>query len=1233
MVASVASIALLCLACSTATTLAAGPHVIAGAFGTEGTGNGQFKEPSGVAVNDSTEPLVEPAAGDVYVVDSGNNRVEVFTSEGTYLSEFNGSLAPAGEFSSPEAIAIDNSGDPLTDPSAGDVYVTDVGHGVIDKFSSVGTYEGQLTGACASPGTCPGSVIPFGELLGVTVDPAGNIWVYDSHENLYEFSDTGSFVKMFNTERGAAPGLAVDSSDNLYLDCSCELALKFSSTGQTLAEFAFGPPNPSALAIDPATNNLFVAKQGGEGIEEYEPSGESSSSPLDAFGAGEFSESRGIAVSGVSGTVFASDRGVGKVDVFINPPETGPASDLLETSATLSGLVPPYGMSVSACEFEYGAEAGVYPHTISCAQSTPFSGKEPVPVSANISGLSPGTVYHYRLRVAVGAGQARGQDQTFRTPAPLTIAAQSVTNVASTSATFAAQINPGGSDTTYRVEYGATTSYGASVPVPAGDAGSGVDAVAVSVLAHGLQPSTTYHYRFVAGNAVEPDVQGLDQTFTTQTVAGTSTLPDSREWELVSPANKHGSQILPSTDAVMQAAEAGGAITYYATQPTEAEPAGNALLSQVLSKRDSSGWSSQDIAPPHELPVEPTNGSSESEVVFFSSDLTNALVEPSFDVSEATEKNLYLRNNTTGAYEPLGTASNLLPGTKLLGHAGGFNISPGLEFVTATPDLSHVVVRSDQRLTEQGSPGSKGEIYYYEWVGGQLRFITQGNGSDLSIGGPGMSGEARHAISDDGSRIFFTNGDALSMADVASGEIVKLNVAQGVSEPASNRPEFQIASSDGSRVFFSDPGQLTTEPGGGLYMYDVESGKLTLLTVPVNTGEATGVEGIVSGASEDGSYVYLVARGVLTENTNAEGEKALAGADNLYMLHGEVRGGTTEWRASFVAGLAAEDQPDWASNGKTAGGTTFFLTNLTARVSPDGGQLAFMSDRSLTGYDNIDVNEETGPHADEEVFLYNASSGLLVCASCDPTGARPAGRLEAGGSAADLSAVWLGRWVAGSVPAWVSFTADRSALYQPRYLSDSGRLFFDSPDALVSRDTNAAEDVYEYEPAGAGDCTRSSAAYSGRAEGCVALISGGKGEQESAFADASANGSDVFFVTTEKLVPQDVDNAYDMYDAHECTGSSPCFPVAAVQPPECVTADACRAAPTPQPSLFGSPSSATFAGAGNIAPPASTSTKPKQKIVKCAKGKKLSHGKCVKKRKARKAKKAKKASRDRRQSK
>ena len=132
----------------------------------------------------------------------------------------------------------------------------------------------------------------------------------------------------------------------------------------------------------------------------------------------------------------------------------------------------------------------------------------------------------------------------------------------------------------------------------------------------------------------------------------------------------------------------------------------------------------------------------------------------------------------------------------------------------------------------------------------------------------------------------------------------------------------------------------------------------------------------VVGASEDGSIVYFVATGALVEG-------AEPGKDNLYA---ESETGSTWSAPRLVAVLSTEDSPTWGQ-----AGFYFSPAGLAARVSPNGRFLAFMSARSLTGYDNRDASSG---HPDEEVYLYDEATGHLACVSCDPTGARPTGVFE-----------------------------------------------------------------------------------------------------------------------------------------------------------------------------------------------------------------------------------------------
>jgi hypothetical protein len=421
--------------------------------------------------------------------------------------------------------------------------------------------------------------------------------------------------------------------------------------------------------------------------------------------------------------------------------------------------------------------------------------------------------------------------------------------------------------------------------------------------------------------------------------------------------------------------------------------------------------------------------------------------------------------------------------------------------------------------------------------------------------------------------------------DPADACTIEVSASQRTApDPVGLQPAlYRGASADGSRVFFTSKAELTedayTGPAGNaanLYEYDLErpeGERLKNLTVDKTDTDGAGVLGVVQ-ISEDGSYVYFVASGDLATG-------ATAGQPNLYVTH-------DNGVPVFIAKLAANDVGDWHSGGaENEGGPE----QNTAVVTPTGDRLAFLSENSLTGYDNEQAEPgecegkiggvfraETGRC--QEVYLYDAETDGLVCASCNPTGARPVG------------------------PS--SFTTKNiqpQDLYRSRNLIEDGALFFDSSDALVPHTSDGRRNVYEYK------------------NGHVYPISDVAGDYESFFLDASANGDNVFFGTADQLLPQDVSNNVVVYDARVGGG----FPVT-VAPPPCDNGDSCKPPEAPQPAVFGTPGSATFSGPGNVAPAVAAKpvVKAKAKSAKCKKGYERKNGKCVKKRKAKK--KAKKSS-------
>ena len=185
-----------------------------------------------------------------------------------------------------------------------------------------------------------------------------------------------------------------------------------------------------------------------------------------------------------------------------NPPavQTGVASSLTQTSATLNATVNPNGATVSDCHFEYGTSE-LYGSSAPCSPP-PGSGSSPVAVAAAITGLSANTSYHFRI-VATNAGATSyGPDLSLTTvPNPPAVQTGVASSLTQTSATLNATVNPNGATVSdCHFEYGTSELYGSSAPCSP-PPGSGSSPVAVAAAITGLSANTSYHFRIVATNA------------------------------------------------------------------------------------------------------------------------------------------------------------------------------------------------------------------------------------------------------------------------------------------------------------------------------------------------------------------------------------------------------------------------------------------------------------------------------------------------------------------------------------------------------------------------------------------------------------------------------------------------------------------------------------------------------------------------------------------------------------
>jgi hypothetical protein len=177
--------------------------------------------------------------------------------------------------------------------------------------------------------------------------------------------------------------------------------------------------------------------------------------------------------------------------VAAGPPSatTGSATSVTQAGATVTGTVDPQGMATTY-RFEYGTSTS---YGLQTAESDAGSGTGAVDASANLSGLTNDTTYHYRVVATNAAGIARGTDHTFKTsaaPGPPGASTGSARNITPVRARLTASVDPNGRATTYHFEYGTSTSYGKRTS------------------------NTRYHYRVVASNDAGV-ARGRDRSFTT----------------------------------------------------------------------------------------------------------------------------------------------------------------------------------------------------------------------------------------------------------------------------------------------------------------------------------------------------------------------------------------------------------------------------------------------------------------------------------------------------------------------------------------------------------------------------------------------------------------------------------------------------------------------------------------------------------------------------------------------
>ncbi len=709
-------------------------------------------------------------------------------------------------------------------------------------------------------------------------------------------------------------------------------------------------------------------------------------------------------------------------------------------------------------------------------------------------------------------------------------------------------------------------------------------------------------------------------------------MPDCRAYEMVSPPYKAGEKlgqnalaISPDGNDLIDSSYGG-----FAGTENDEENLNISIAAMYKFSRTPSGWVAEPLNPP-------ASQFTNANYMGTSTDLSHTL----WDVSNQSGLNEELFGNVTyrlvireqgpdgkGRFVAVGPESP--PGAQREFQAEGYS-----------DDLANLVFSRESR-SGQLWPGDKtrseySSLYEYAGTGNQEPVLVAVKNAGVLAGSPhinvaaelisecgaelggGRRGSAYNAISADGKVVYFT---ALNEEQQCSSPMVNEIYARvdrsrtvAISEPSLTTPGrectgtcatdqnteedrkpgiFQGASEDGSKAFFTTTQPLLDGDGdttSDLYEEELGESGVTKL-IQISRGDATdptpGSGAEVAGVSritEDGSHVYFVARGVLTTTPNGRGEVAESGGFNLY-LYDAVSG-----RTVFVATLAS--QAEFVAEGESVASEAQRVgagqvDRRPVDVSPNGRFLVFLSNRDLTGSEDI----STVP----QLFEYDAQTGSLARVSAGqktqgfPDGYNQDGNTTNGEYVPKIvSPIFSGGFLKTNTEAASSSVAE------------DGRVVFESRNALTPQSVVGSQNVYEYR------------------EGNVYLISPGADlaseyaafgtglqpfEEDSRLIDFGASGDDVFLRSLGGLVSQEADSQTAWYDARVDGGFAESHP-----PAECV-GDACQgslSAPFAAPAA----GSATTVAGGNlvVAPTVVAKSKPKKAHVKPKKKKRKKKGK------------------------
>ncbi len=855
------------------------------------------------------------------------------------------------------------------------------------------------------------------------------------------------------------------------------------------------------------------------------------------------------------GTNYGGDRTF--TPAYVLKVKTLAATGIDENGATLRGQLDPDGKATEYY-FEYGVDTNYGQET---ATASAGSGSGVVALEQAIGTLPAGTVFHYRI-VAIDESEnvTRGEDVTFRTASAPEVSGLRTSGLTETSATLHATINPLGYPTKYHFEYGSSSAYGQSIPVPDEELGSGTEPINVEQTITGLTPGVTYHFRAIATSEPWGTAFSTDTTFDfapptcpndhARQQTASSYLPDCRAYELVSPGAAGAVSLYPGKetwdlfDGSQDPLNENGAwpqnyglasspprLMFYGILGTiEGLSAPNLLTPDAyLATRTASGWKTTlpGFDDNHGIP----SGKQCAEDFHLCLEFNMPIETEQFE-SEAwvhTAEGKFVGKLPTNASLLVG-ANDYKGFRRVSGDFSNFafssNATKGI-FNTPYPGYA---------FTVDGQTTGAGSAYDNDLQARTVKLISrvpagghipQNGTSDRPIQFPGLSADGSHIL------MLTEGGQGEGLIGPPYRLYMRVNDAVSYEVSKGDAIEFVGMTRDGSSVTFTSAEQLTasdTDNSVDLYRWNESSDSLTLLSVGNGNGnsdECTPSWGEGCGIEVPNTIRrYALYQDFHPGESNPIDDQPFFGAPGMDDVSSEGTGDAYFYSPELLDGgkFGIPNQKNLYV--ARANGQVQLVASLEpgtevdrSSVATDGRFAAFLTESKLTSYDNKGFRQ---------VYVYDRDAQTLVCASCRP----------------------------GLPP-----TKDVEVSQGGKFMTDDGRAFFSTEDSLVPRDKNGdIIDVYEY--VGGRPQLISSGLASRDFTGESTIFGLFAQPEHTGLEAVSRDGLDVYFSTFATLVDEDNNGQFiKFYDARSSGG----FAQPAVHAP-CAAADECHGADSSAPT-------------------------------------------------------------------